>query len=1239
MYLVSKKWIKRYKGYLGLKPRFALYDQQPPIVKGAEPPGPMSNEDILESPDKYLQSDDPTDIYNMVLKYDMRDHYDFKILNEQRWKYLYERYGGVPIKREQYVETYSSYSSYVYQEVTPLKLNLALLPIRDDFDTAKIVEEKPLYISKRNSLTALKARIAKVFNHYYKGGLPFDSGRFRLWKLDDRTLPAGLMTKLQAQTPTIKTAQIKNVDGPLEENAGIDFPGLALEMLGEEKPLDVAGVYEYDRLYLEQANARGEFIFRYRKNVQIRKCDYCFKVRPILVICRCNEAFYCSELCKQNNERYHEDKCTAVDLDEDLTQYKEQPQSSMGLVGLQNIGNTCFMNSGLQCLSNTWLLARYFLEDRYNGEINATNKLGAQGQVARAFAKLMKVMWYDTATTFSPSGFKRAIAKFHSSFSGYAQQDAQELIVTTLEALHEDLNRVVVKPYVEMASTDDPQNDLISIESYDKHLARNQSIVVDLMYGQYKSIVYCPICPRYSVSFEPFCMISLPIPKEKHMHITLYFVPYGLNRKTLKCSLMIEKKTTVEALRTKLATLLGVHKDSMMLTMVSGNSFDRFLCRDKPSKLIVRLQEKQASYLYVQEIDPAYFRGPLNLTVERRRAEVEQKKEQEAKARESANQQQRQGNQDKLLEDEKNANNLASGRHVVSYSTNTGQGDQNNWGSVNSSSSTYSTSSNYSTTTSAWTGTGYTTTYSAPAQKKDKTPNHDDNNNGLDDEVLHVCLSVYRRVKTTYYSGYIKERKTFNRLVYVKRSDTLRDVHMAVFHYFRPLFDDALRSSSQGRAAASYDPKLEKEKDTEKDKEKEKEKEKERERMVTEESKGLSETELFERFFPDLTETNWESKLRSPTNYPYELRFVNVADKSYWNRQKCFYCNLDYCDNCVVPFTSTLRVKDMLAKINDKDLVKNDYFYYEHAYNGEGKKDFELELIFDEDPQICRVNVGLLDEIELHPHYAPATAANSGLPLAECMKQYQLPEVLDENNTWYCNKCKNNVKATKQIQLFHCPPILILHLKRFKMNQNAPAPVYASTTSTVSAPVTGSRVNTLISFPLENLDLSPYVKKFDIPPVYDLYAVANHSGTLGYGHYTAVAKNKKTNLWYEFNDSIVTKIDPDKVCTSSAYVLFYKRKDITDDVDFAKLKQVPTHQYGIFPRAAPTPTPTPAPTPAPAPAASNPQAQAGPSTSMSSQSDPKEEHRDGEKEKEKEKMKDNEKVKEKEKALDKMDDY
>ena len=250
--------------------------------------------------------------------------------------------------------------------------------------------------------------------------------------------------------------------------------------------------------------------------------------------------------CLEKDKRFHEDKCSAADDDTDLSEYKKTDRSRMGLTGLQNLGNTCFMNSGIQCLSNTFVLSRHFLDDSYLNEINEENPLGMKGLLARSYARLVKTLWYSAETEMSPTSFKKTIGKFRSIFKSYAQQDSQELITATLDALHEDLNRIKKKPYVECKTTDDPNNNDISVDSWYGYLARNQSIILDLMHGQYKSIVKCPTCQKYSVIFDPFSTVTLPIPSLKERSIQFFYVPYDTGKKIIKSKLTIKQGDTID---------------------------------------------------------------------------------------------------------------------------------------------------------------------------------------------------------------------------------------------------------------------------------------------------------------------------------------------------------------------------------------------------------------------------------------------------------------------------------------------------------------------------------------------------------------------------------------------------------------------------------------------------------------------------------------------------------------------
>ncbi|XP_018012326.1 ubiquitin carboxyl-terminal hydrolase 2 isoform X5 [Hyalella azteca] len=207
-----------------------------------------------------------------------------------------------------------------------------------------------------------------------------------------------------------------------------------------------------------------------------------------------------------------------TDTDDDSPPVGRKPKGgfseSSGLVGLRNIGNTCFLNSVTQCLSNTRCLLEYLVKEGYSSDIN-TSLSTMKGDLIRAFGNLISEMWTegDSNRALNTGPFKTQIQKFAPTFTGYQQHDAQEFLRKLLEGLHEDVNRVTVRPRpIHTDIDDDLSDDQKAMESWKRYLRFDDSKIVNMFVGQLKSSLQCSHCSHTSVTFDPFWDLSLPIP-------------------------------------------------------------------------------------------------------------------------------------------------------------------------------------------------------------------------------------------------------------------------------------------------------------------------------------------------------------------------------------------------------------------------------------------------------------------------------------------------------------------------------------------------------------------------------------------------------------------------------------------------------------------------------------------------------------------------------------------------------
>ena len=291
------------------------------------------------------------------------------------------------------------------------------------------------------------------------------------------------------------------------------------------------------------------------------------------------------------------------------------PNSNHGICGSVNLGNTCFMNSSIACISNCIDLTYYFLSKKFVQDINSSNRDGTGGELAKAWYRIIEYYWNSRYQSGNPKLVKNIVATKNRKFSGYNQQDSNEFMTVFLEILGEDLNRANKKIYRELKEQQKGESDVEAAQRFWKlHIERNDNIITDLFHGLLKSTITCPKCNYKSITYDPFNTLALTIPNEKVINylnqnrnkkkekkiekikkqrlkekeiIDIYYVPPFSFRNTIHYKIDIYKKWTS---LNKIAKEIKERNDekyfntNLIFMSVSSKQCDNFLDANIPFK-------------------------------------------------------------------------------------------------------------------------------------------------------------------------------------------------------------------------------------------------------------------------------------------------------------------------------------------------------------------------------------------------------------------------------------------------------------------------------------------------------------------------------------------------------------------------------------------------------------------------------------------------------------------------------
>ena len=794
-----------------------------------------------------------------------------------------------------------------------------------------------------------------------------------------------------------------------------------------------------------------------------------------------------------------------------------------GITGLSNLGNTCYMNSALQCIRSVEELTQYFLHDQWKKDLNVENRLGHHGEVAKAYANLLYQIYEENASSTNPGRFKATVGKYGSSFSGYQQQDSQEFLLFLLDGLQEDLNRIHDKPYIEKPdSTDKMVHDSAALKEFaDKnweiYKARNDSVITDLFAGMYKSTLTCPVCKKVSIIFDPFNNLTLQLPIENNWQKEILYFP--LHKRPFRIDVDIDKHSSIMALKEFVAKRTHTDVERMLV----AESYKNKIYKIFDNNIIISEASIQANdIICVYELDAT----PTNYNPNKvKKYSLYSSKDSDDELvdvdspeadlllvpmynRLAKSPASRVGakpffgqptylvlsREDRATYDDvlkKILGNVAgmTTRRIFDEDDNPSPEGIATPGSdaVMMTEDMSSSSSNLPTAASVQGEDGIVEISMRDASQAPETATE----SGSDVHAfLRSTSSVPRQLRDLFsiqvaktgegiptgwntitesheYPSIVTRvpKPVSHRPVKTGRSFRLANGDSGSATSDDDLadieHDDAAVDSNNSGSDSNPDPPYN--------------------------NDGDSDTEL-----PDARDS---IKARNPKSKKYQ-RYQRNRGKNGKRVQR---------RSPPVAPQSSLKAEGGDLVLPGEAIVLD---WTQEAFDAlfGGTEDDEEEMRGA--PTWKSVDI-YNDEELVAKRQQRSNRKKNGITLEDCLKEYGKSETLSEQNAWYCPRCKEHRRADKRFELWKAPDILVMHLKRFSSTRNF-----------------RDKLEVRVEYPTEGLDLSEMVMDKEVGKslIYDLIAVDNHYGGLGGGHYTAYAKNFVNQSWYEYNGEFLRSL-------------------------------------------------------------------------------------------------------------------
>ena len=273
-----------------------------------------------------------------------------------------------------------------------------------------------------------------------------------------------------------------------------------------------------------------------------------------------------------------------------------------GICGLINLGNTCYLNSILQCLLHLPELVTYMLSQKLNEDLEYNKKINQHlterdkirqeliYKLINEFILILNQMWQgysfnnnnnnevndksisiNSKNVLEPKNFKKILEEIYPQFEGCSQQDAHEVLTSILDSFHIGLNKSRndggLKICVSSINSELLLRKTLSCIADTSHKAVNDSFIEDIFFGQLSSIFSCSKCGlKLKEAYEPFCSLELSIPIEKNINLLILPLNFDKeNKEQIKLEMNINDNMSYDDIYDYMNKITGYKFDNYVI--------------------------------------------------------------------------------------------------------------------------------------------------------------------------------------------------------------------------------------------------------------------------------------------------------------------------------------------------------------------------------------------------------------------------------------------------------------------------------------------------------------------------------------------------------------------------------------------------------------------------------------------------------------------------------------------------